>query len=286
MQLEQMEIFYYVAQWNSFTRAADHLKLSKGYISKTITSLEKNLKMLLLNRTTRHVSLTPEGEMFFTSCIKVVEEKSYVLSQMGNLKAEPAGLLTISASPTITESIIIQLIPEFKKRFPKIRLNIDSSPIAKNLSQYNIDIALRLTNNPDENYIAKNIKNYNMVICATPEYLSRHGKPQKIEDLKNYEYLQYTNDPNSDLSYISNKKVIVNALMSSNNAVLIKKSLLNSLGFANLPEYYIKNELDNGLLESIFNNENKITLYAIYRSGINISNKVRAFLNFLNESLE
>lgn len=281
-----MEVFYYVAQWNSFSRAANHLNLSKGYVSKTIANLEKNLKIKLLNRTTRHVSLTSEGEMFLSSCAKVVEEKNYVLSQISNLQSEPSGLLTISASPTICESVLSKLILEFKLKFPKVNLNIDASPISKNLSQHGIDIALRLTNDPDENYVAKVLKSYKMVICATPEYFAKYGKPQKPEDFKNHHYLRYSNDPQSDILKIAGKNLVMDNIMSSNNAMVIKNVLLNSIGFSRLPEYYIKNELNDGILESVFDNDidkNKLTLYAIYRSGVSRSNKVRAFLDFLNE---
>jgi DNA-binding transcriptional LysR family regulator len=177
-KLDQMEIFYFVATWNSFSRAAIELDVSKGFVSSQISALEKDLKVKLLHRSTRHLSLTEEGNLFLESCAKIVREKQLATSILKQSQAEPSGHLKITAPPSMCHTFLSELLPKFQKKYRKISLTIDSSSSIKNLLQHGIDIALRITSTPDENHIARVITTFRFVICATPKYLKNIQSPK------------------------------------------------------------------------------------------------------------
>lgn len=288
-KLNQMEIFYYVATWNSFSKAAKEMNVSKGYVSTQITALEKDLGTKLLHRTTRHLSLTEEGRLFYDSCVKIVREKEIATDMMKESQVEPSGHLKVSAPPSMCASFLADLLPQFLKKYPKINLTIDSSSTVKNLLQHGIDIALRITHLPDENYIARLVTNFQFLICATPGYLKQHGFPKDPDELLQHNCLIYSADPTQNRwpfeMHNTTKIVSVNGNLISTNVSIIRKALLAHHGIARLPKYIIANDLSSNKLKNLFaeNTQMKIPVYAIYSSNIKIPPKIKFFIAFLKD---
>ena len=288
-KLDQMEIFYFVATWKNFSRAALELGVSKGFVSSQISALEKDLKVKLLHRSTRHLSLTEEGNLFLESCTKIVREKQLATSIFTQSQTEPSGHLKITAPPSMCNTFLSELLPKFQKKHPKISLTIDSSSTVKNLLQHGIDIALRITSMPDENYIARAITTFRFVICATPNYLKQYKKPKIPDDLLQHNCLIYSADPaqNRWPFQIQNKTRIISAQgnLSSANSTIVKNALLADQGITRLPEYVVTKEIADKKLVVLFSENMKIEMpiYAIYASGINISPKIKSFISFLRE---
>ncbi|MGQ3889967.1 LysR family transcriptional regulator [Legionella sp. CNM-1927-20] len=289
--LNQMEIFYFVATWNSFSQAALDLGVSKGYVSTQITALEKNLGVKLLYRTTRHLSLTEEGILFLEFCTNIVREKKLAASLLKNSQEEPHGHLKITAPPSMCSTFLAQLLPKFQEQYPKMSLTIDSSSSVKNLLQHGIDIALRITHSPDENYVARLITTFNFVICATPEYLSKYGMPQESDELLQHNCLIYSADPVQNHWPFqlqgSVKIMTVQGNLVSANSSIIKNALLRNKGIARLPEYIVADEILENKLIVLFNKNVsiKMPIYAIYSSNIKLPPKIKCFVQFLKENL-
>lgn len=289
--LTQMEIFHSVATWNSFSKAAIQLGLSKGYVSTQITSLEKELGKKLLYRTTRNLSLTEAGVTFLESCNKIVREKQFSISQLKEFQSEPSGQLKVTAPPSMCNTFLAELIPAFQKKHQQISLIFDSSSGIKNLEQHGIDIALRITTTPDENYIAKMIMTFRFVVCATEDYLQNHPSIKSPEDLIKHDCLIYNADPVANhwpFQIKGNTKIItVNNKLSADSSSIIKASLLSSGGVARLPDYIVSKEINNGSLRVLFPESTiiEMPIYAIYASGINITAKIHCFISFLKEHL-
>ena len=245
-------------------------------MSAQITALEKNLKLKLLYRTTRHLSLTEEGNLFFDSCARIVKEKQLATSLLKDLQAEPSGHLKITAPPSMCDTFLAELLPQFQKKYPNISFTIDSSSTIKNLLQHGIDIALRITTTPDENYIARVITTFRFVICATPKYLQQHSLPKKPDDLSQHNCLTYSADPvqNRWPIQINNltQIVTVHGNLISNNSSIIKNSLLADQGITRLPKYILTKEITEGNVIVLFeeNTAIEMPIYAIYASNINI----------------
>lgn len=289
--LNQMEIFYFVATWRSFSRAALELKVSKGYISTQITALENELGAKLLRRTTRHLSLTEEGEVFLESCAKIISEKQAATSLVKNAQAEPSGHLKISAPPSMCATFLAELLPRFQKLYPKISITIEASSTIKNLLQHGIDIALRITQTPDENYIARLITTFNFAVCATPAYLKKHGTPKIPDDLLQHNCLIYSADPTQNRWPFQIQKNIsimtVQGNLISANSSIIKSAVLADQGIARLPHYVVANEILKNKLTVLFaeNMKMEMPLYAIYSSGANVPPKIKCLVQFLKENL-
>jgi LysR family transcriptional regulator for bpeEF and oprC len=287
-----MEIFYFVATWKSFSRAALELKLSKGYVSTQITALEKDLGAKLLYRTTRHLSLTEEGILFLDSCTKIVGEKKLATSLLKDSQTEPSGHLKITAPPSMCATFLSELLPKFQEQYPKISLTIDSSSRLKNLLQHGIDIALRLTQVPDENYIARLITTFPFVICATANYLKKHGTPKNPDDLLQHNCLIYSADPTQNRwpfqIHKTVKIITVQGNLVSANSSIIKSALIANHGITRLPEYVIAKEIVNNKVTELFSEHTKIEipLYAIYSSNVSISPKIKCFIKFLLENIQ
>ena len=290
--LNQMEIFYFVATWKSFSRAALELEVSKGYVSTQITALEKNLSVKLLYRTTRHLSLTEEGILFLDSCAKIVGEKKFATSLLKDSQIEPSGQLKITAPPSMCTTFLAELIPRFQERYPKISLTIDSSAMIKNLLQHGIDISLRITQVPDESYIARLITSFPFVICATSNYLKKHGTPKNPDDLLQHNCLVYSADPSQNRWPIqiqrSVKIITVQGNLTSTNSSIIKSALMANNGITRLPEYVIAKEIINNKVTELFPEHLKIEmpLYAIYSSNVTIPHKISCFIKFLKENIQ
>jgi LysR family transcriptional regulator for bpeEF and oprC len=290
-KLDQMEIFYFIATWKSFSRAALELGVSKGFVSTQINALEKDLKVKLLHRTTRHLSLTEEGELFLGSCANIVREKQLATSLLQESQAEPSGHLKITAPPSLCNTFLSELLPEFQKKYPKISLTIDASSSIKNLLQHGIDIALRITSTPDENTIARMITTFRFVVCATSSYLQKNAKLKTPNDLSKHNCLIYAADPvqNRWPFQIQNttSTVSVQGNLISANSTIIKNALLADQGIARLPHYVLAKEITEKKLVVLFSENMKIEMpiYAIYASNITISPKIKSFISFLRENL-
>lgn len=288
--LNQMEIFYFVATWKSFSRAAEELKVSKGYVSTQITALEKELGTKLLHRTTRHLSLTEEGILFFDSCAKIMNEKKIATSLLKDSQAEPSGHLKITAPPSMCTTFLAELLPAFQKQYPKISLTIDVSSTIKNLLQHGIDVALRVTQVPDANYIARLLTTFRFVICATPEYLKKTGIPKTPDDLIQHNCLIYSADPTQNRwpFHIEKKikTITVQGNLISANSAIIKNAVVENSGITRLPEYIVKDEIIKNKLTVLFaeNMKMEMPLYAIYSSSVTIPAKIKCFVQFLREN--
>jgi LysR family transcriptional regulator for bpeEF and oprC len=289
--LNQMELFYFVATWKSFSRAASELGVSKGYVSTQISALEKELGAKLLHRTTRHLSLTEEGILFLDSCTKIVNEKKFATSLLKDSQTEPSGHLKISAPPSMCGTFLAELLPKFQKEYPKISLTIDSSSSVKNLLQHGIDIALRITHAPSEDNIARLITTFHFALCATSAYLKENGMPKNPEDLLQHNCLVYSADPSQNRWPFQIDKTLqiipVQGNLISANSSIIKSALLENQGIARLPGYVLVNEITQKKLTVLFseNMQMEMPLYAIYSSNVNIPTKIKCFINFLKKNL-
>jgi DNA-binding transcriptional LysR family regulator len=286
-----MEIFYFVAYWKSFSRAAAELGVSKGYVSTQITNLERDLGVRLLQRSTRYLSLTEEGQLFFESCAKIVHEKQQSAFILKELQTTPSGHLKISASPSMCSSFLLDLLPEFQKHYPQISIELDSSSAVKNLLQHGIDLALRITHTPNENSIARILTSFKFVVCATPHYLKKQGTPKTIDDLLQHNCLIYSADPAKNRwPFEINQKmtsIAVQGNLVSSESLIVKNATLNHQGITRLPEYILKDEIIKKDLVVLFDHYTKIKMpiYAIYQSNITIPLKIKCFIDFLKKHI-
>lgn len=287
--LSELEIFYHVATLQSFSKTARKLGVSKGYVSQQISQLELELNIKLLHRTTRQLRLTEAGEILLASGEKIFREQKIALSLIEELKTEPAGDLKVSAPPSLCSGYLATIIPKFLKEYPNINVLLDASSSMKNLFKENIDVAIRITAQPDQNYIAKRLTNFNFVIAATPTYLKQHARITKPQDLKSHNCLIYSRDPAANVwPFFEGQQfteITVAGNLKSSSSTVIHSALLKGVGITRLPSYVVQNDLASNKIIALLTdyNQSTVPIYALYPSTYTTSIKIKCFIDFLKK---
>ena len=284
--LERMAIFARVVEEKSFSAAARRLNLSKSLVSKQITQLEKSIGSRLLNRTTRALSLTEAGSMFYEHCARIVEELEEAKLAVSRLQSEPRGILRISAPVAFGRLHVASALPEFLATHPELKIDMVTTDRFVDLAEEGYDVVVRIVGDPPPNVVARKLAPVNRRICATPEYFARHGVPQKPQELERHNCLTYTyfnpqdpwrlRGPDGDISVRASGDLRVN------DDDALSEAVLAGLGIALLPTFIIGKALQTGRLQAVLSNYVPLErhVYAIYLPNRHLSAKVRAFIDY------
>ena len=182
-QITAMRVFARVVEAGTFTRAADSLQMPKPTVTKMVQQLETHLRVKLLQRTTRRVTVTPEGAAYYERTARVLAELEGIESDLTNAQANPRGRLRVDVGSSFANMILIPQLPAFHARYPEIELEIGVSDRPVNLIGDAVDCVIRAGELSDQSLVARRIATLRFVTCATPAYLQRHGMPKTPADL-------------------------------------------------------------------------------------------------------
>jgi DNA-binding transcriptional LysR family regulator len=287
--LQRMAIFARVVETKSFSEAARRLGLSKSVVSKQMTQLEKSVGARLLNRTTRAMSLTEAGAIFYEHCARIVEELEAAKSAVGQLHARPRGLLRLSASVAFGTMHIAPALADFLSQHPQVQVDMEIKDRFVDLADERFDLAIRITREPAANLVARRLATVHRRICATPGYFKRHGVPRTPKDLEAHNCLTYTyfnpqdpwrlRGPDGDIS------VAASGNLRLNDDEALSEAVLKGLGIALLPTFIVGKDLQAGRLKAVLSDyvPPERHVYAVYLPTRHVSPKVRAFIDFLVE---
>ena len=285
--LERMAIFARVVEAKSFSRAARELGLSKSLISKQITELEKSLGARLLNRTTRALSLTDAGSVFCDYCVRIIEERDEARLAVSHLQSEPRGLLRVSSSVAFGRLHLAPALAEFLARYPELKIDMVTTDRLVDLAEERYDVVIRIAGEPASNVVARKIAPVNRRMCATPDYLARHGVPKCPADLGKHNCLTYTylnpqgfwrlHGPEGSISI----QVPGNLRLNDDDA--LAEAVLSGVGIALLPTFIVGKELQQGRLRSVMTEYVPLerSIYAVYLPTHHVPAKVRSFIDYL-----
>jgi DNA-binding transcriptional LysR family regulator len=289
--LERMAIFAHVVEEKSFSAAARRLNLSKSLVSKHITQLEKSIGSRLLNRTTRALSLTEAGSIFYEHCTRIVEELEEAKLAVSRLQSEPRGILRVSAPVAFGRLHVASALPEFLAAHPDLKIDMVITDRFVDLAEEGYDVVVRIVGEPPPSVVARKLAPVNRRICATPEYFARHGMPQTPQDLERHNCLTYTyfnpqdpwrlRGPDGDISVRASGDLRVN------DDDALSEAVLRGLGIALLPTFIIGKALQTGRLRSVMSDYVPLErhIYAIYLPNRHLSAKVRAFIDYFLERI-
>lgn len=184
-QLLAMRVFAKVVETGNFTRAADALDMPNATVSKLVQELESHLNVRLLQRTTRRVTVTSEGQAYYAKATRVLCDLDDIDASFNVARGAPRGPLRIDIGSLTASSVLIPLLPDFVQRFPDIRIDLGVSDRAVNLISDSVDCVIRGGPMDDSSLVARRIGQAAMVTCATPAYLKQHGVPAYPEELRN-----------------------------------------------------------------------------------------------------
>ncbi len=183
MPLNDLTSFVAVAETSGFASAAKRLSVSKAGVSKSITRLEERLSVRLFTRTTRQIALTPEGQRFYRRCRAILDELQEAERDVADMAGALSGRICIDMPSIFGECHVLPILADFKQQHPGIELDIRLSDNFTDLIQEGIDLAVRFGELTDSRLVGRVLKKPVLVTCATPDYFTKHGMPQTIEDL-------------------------------------------------------------------------------------------------------
>ena len=287
LDLNLMAIFARVVEAGSFAEAARRLVTSRSVVSKAVTKLEKKLGARLLNRTTRHLSLTEIGSSFADHCTRMLEEAEQAEKLVASLNTEPRGTLRVSASVAFGTLHIAPALAEFLPLYPELAIDLTITDRWVNLAEEGYDLAIRVTNDPPPNWVARKLAPVRRKLCATPAYFKQRGVPKSPADLVMHNCLDYTRSgdqgrwhftgPEGDIS------VPVTGPLHVDDDEALSQAVLGGLGISLLPTFIIGKDIQHERLQAVLSEYIPVDrdVYAMYLPTRHLPSKVRVFIDFL-----
>ncbi|MGL5447203.1 MAG: LysR family transcriptional regulator [Rhabdaerophilum sp.] len=285
-RLGDLEIFARVASTGSMSQAARDLGLSPPVVSKRIKRLEERLGTRLLQRTTRQIVLTEAGRGFHERVIAVlgaVDDAETWVSQRANVARGP---LRISAPTTFGRLHVAPHLVRFLEKYPEISVDLSLADHFVDVVGDGFDVAIRIADLADTSLVAKKLASNHRLLCASPSYLEKHGKPQSLLELSRHRLLVHNADhwrlygPDGQVS------VPVQSAVVTNSSEVIREAVLAGLGIALRSTWDVGPELNSGRLLPVlptYRGGQRVAIYAVYPSRRHLPQKTRVFIDFLAE---
>ena len=282
-----MRTFAAVVESGSFTAAAGRLGMSTALASKYVGKLEDRLGVRLLNRTTRALTLTELGRVYFDQALQVIEDFDTLEAAIQDKRSSPSGSLIVSGPATFGEMFLTPAASKFLDAFPGISIDLRLTDRFVNLVDEGIDLAIRIGELRDSGLIARRLAPSRIAICAAPEYLDRSGVPLEPAELVNYNCILDTNLRSSDewpfMIDSQRRTVKVSGRFSVNSARAARDVLIAGNAIGLVPEYVVGEDIRAGRLVEILQPYRLPDdgIHAVYPHKRHIAAKVRAFIDFL-----
>jgi DNA-binding transcriptional LysR family regulator len=286
-----MSVFVTVVAQGSFTAAAEQLQLSRASASKHITALESCLGGRLLNRTTRHISLTEAGQAYYERCKQIIEDVEEAECVVTGFSSEPRGLLRMNAPMSFGTKQFADIVANFCLAHPAIDIELTLTDRFVDVVEEGYDLVIRIAQLKESSLIARKLAPCRRVLCASPNYLKTHGRPTEPSDLKQHTCLHYAyfeDGKNWILNGPDGKHPIrIHPKLSVNNGDALHTAAKHGLGIALLPTFIVGDALRTGELELVLSDyqSTEINIYAMYASRLHLSAKVRTFIDFAVEQI-
>jgi DNA-binding transcriptional LysR family regulator len=282
-----MIIFAHVVNEQSFSAAARKLNVSRSSVSKSVAKLEQALGASLLNRNTRHLSLTEVGAAFFDYCTRIGYEADEAHKMIDNLNTQPRGVLKIVASVAFGTLHIAPAVGDFLRRYPELDIDMTITDRVVDLAEEGYDVAISVTSDLPQALVARKLAPIRRRLCATPGYFEEFGIPQSPGDLVKHNCLDYIHSGDRGLWRFTGPdgevSVSVSGKLRINDDEALSQVVLSGFGIALLPTFIIGKDLQAKRLRSVLSEyiPTKQQVYALYMPKRNLPIKIRAFVDFL-----
>ena len=289
-RFQEMQIFTRIVERRSFTLAAEELSLPRATVTNAIKRLEARLATRLLERTTRVVAPTLDGEAYYERCVRLLAD----LGEMESVftRSTPTGLLRVNLQATLARRVVAPCLPDFLARYPGIELQIGEGDRLVDLVREGIDCVLRVGNLQDSSMVAQKITQLAQVTCASPAYLARHGRPATLAALDQHQAVNFISSatgrpyPLEFLVAGALRQLTLPGPVSVSGADMYTAGALAGLGLVQVPRYRVEYELARGELEVVLPDlaPPALPVYVLYPQNRQLSPRVRVFVDFLKEA--
>lgn len=284
-----MKTFRLIAEGGSFVRAAEQLGLSPAMASKHLAHLEKSLRARLLNRTSRHVSLTEAGQVYYEQCCEALDLLENAEATLQDSHAEPRGLLKITAPVWCGNARFAAMLADYRARYPNVTLDLRLSNYKVDLVEEGFDLALRAsTQDNTASLIVRPLCRVSFILVAAPGYLARHGAIATLAELGTHAAVlpSYIKNPQEIVLVDGTTKTAVRLPLAikTDDSTLAHQSILAGIGPGYLPEWLVADDVASGRLIRLLPRyqATAVTLYAAYTSRKFLTPKVRTFIDFFS----
>jgi DNA-binding transcriptional LysR family regulator len=291
-QIQAMRIFVRVVEAGTFTRAADSLQLPKATVTKHVQALEARLRVKLLNRTTRRVTVTPDGAAYYDRTVRLLADFDDIEACMGQAGNRPRGRLRVDVGTSVAQLLIIPHLADFQARYPDIQIDLGVSDRTVDLISDNVDCVIRGGELSDQSLVARRIGNVEFITVAAPSYLERHGTPQHPQALENGHQSVIYFSPLSTRRYplefhqagqmfeISGPTQLA---VNESNAYM--NAVLHGLGVGQISTFQAQPHIEQGRLVPILTDWSHplVPVYVVYPPNRHLSARARAFVDWAAE---
>jgi DNA-binding transcriptional LysR family regulator len=287
-----MTTFAKVVEAGSFVSAANAMGLSKAAVSRQVSDLEARLGARLLQRTTRRLSMTREGELYYARCKELIAAVDDADAELGANAGEPSGIIRINAPQTFGVLYLASLWSRFVELHPKVGLDIVLSDRVVDLVEEGFDVAVRISTLSPSTLISRKLASTRMVVCASPTYLERRGVPAAPRDLSRHDVIAYSLWNARNLWSFEGPEgpasVRIEPRIHTNSGDTCRRAALDGQGVILQPDFLVAADLREGTLVELLKDFRSVELgiHVVYPSRDHLPLKVRRLIDYLVEAFE
>jgi DNA-binding transcriptional LysR family regulator len=291
-QLAALRAFVRVVEAGNFTRASTSLDIPKATVTKLIQSLEAHVRTRLLARTTRRVTVTPDGAAYYERAVRLLTELDDLDGSMSSSQALPSGRLRVDISASLALLVLIPALPGFHARYPDIQIDLGVTDRSVDLISENVDCVIRAGEILDQSLVARRIGSLDFMTSAAPAYLARYGEPAHPSELEeNHLVVSYFSAGNGrlqPLEFIRDGETLEikgRHLFSTNDGNAYMAAALAGYGIIQAPLFMVQRHLDSGALKLILTawTTEPMPMHIVYPPNRHLSNKLRVFVDWTAE---
>jgi len=290
LKTEEIQTFVYIVEASTITAAAERLGLAKSAVSRRLAELEDDLGVELFHRTTRKLTLTDAGQGFYERSVRLLADLEEAQHAVSHAHHDLNGQLRIAAPLSFGLMHLGPAIIAFQQHHPGLSFDIDFNDRQIDLIQEGFDLGIRIAQLNDSSLIARKLATISTLICASPDYLQRHGTPKTPDDLNQHVCFTYSYLDNPGLwTFIDlqgrTQAIKINRVMQANNGDFLRQAAIAGLGILRQPTFIAYKSIARGELVAVLNDYSiaDVNAYAIYPPTRHLSQRVRQFIDFLVE---
>lgn len=288
-KLNAISLFCKVVETQSFTQAAQQAQISLPMASKLVAQLEEHLNVRLLQRTTRRITPTEAGLLYYHRCLPILNELKDAEASVSNISSTLQGKITMSVPMDFGSRFIAPYLGKFMESYPNLELHIEFSDRRVDVIAEGFDLVLRIGSLADSSIVAKKIADSHLMLVASPDYLTRNGEPKSLEELSKRGCLLYEYHPQWQFTQQGQKNSIKpEGKIYSNNGYALVQMAKAGLGIINIPKFLIKEELKNRELVPImpFLKQDPLQISLLYPNRRYLSPKIRVLIEFFSQLMQ
>ena len=289
-RLAAMQVFVHVVEAGSFVRAAERLGAWTSSVWRQVADFEAHLGALLLNRTTRRLSLTETGQAYYERCVQLLADVDEAETIAGAAALRPGGRLKLTCPYNLLAQPIGPALAEFHRRHPQLSFEVTVADRLIDLVEEGFDLAVRIGAPGGERLVARRLGCTQLVACAAPAYLAKHGTPRLPSDVARHHVLTYAYVSAPYVWRLTDRKggeheVRVSGPLHANSGDLLVAAALAGMGIVFEPDFVVGAHLARGDLRRVLDGYSgpKLDVWAVYPSRRHLSAKVRSFVDYLAE---